>query len=387
MSTSTLRIAVIGAGIAGLTTAAALARRGVRCQVYEQAKVLAEVGAGIQLAPNATRLLARLGLTELPRLAVQPAAIEMRRWNDGRQLGRTVLGAACVQRYGAPYYTVHRADLHGCLLGQLAPDSVTLGHRLVGIADIDGALQLRFGNGRTVTADAVLGADGIHSVVRRWLVSDSPRYSGQVMYRGLVPATAVPLLAQECKVSLWLGPGRHCVSYPVSAGRYISFGATMPADGRPTESWTEPGRLTDLITGYSGWHDDVLTLLRAADTVTRSALHDRDPIATWCSGAVALVGDAAHPMLPFVAQGANQAIEDAIVLADLLGCASPGTVADALRRYEELRRPRTDEVHQRSRTNQQTLHLRDEDRLPDLQEHAWLYEYDAGSAAQQSWSH
>lgn len=386
MSTSTLRIAVIGAGIAGLTTAAALARRGLRCHVYEQAAELAEVGAGIQLAPNATRLLARLGLTQLPRLAVQPAAIEMRRWDDGRMLGRTALGSACVELYGAPYYTVHRADLHRCLLGQLAPGTVSLGHRLVGIADVDGALELRFGNGSRVGANVVLGADGIHSVVRRWLVSDSPRSSGQVMYRGLVPAASAPFLPREPKVSLWLGPGRHCVSYPVAAGRYISFGATMPAAGRPAESWTEPGRLADLIPGYAGWHDEVRMLLSAAGTVTRSALHDRDPVATWCAGGVALVGDAAHPMLPFVAQGANQAIEDAVVVAELLAGASPDTAADALRRYQELRRPRTDEVHQRSRANQQTLHLRDEDRLPDLQDHAWLYEYDAESAARRSWS-
>lgn len=386
MGGSQLRIAVVGAGIAGLATAAALGRRGLRCQVYEQAPALAEVGAGIQLAPNATRLLRRLGLARLPQLAVQPVAIEMRRWNDGTLLGRTPLGAACVQLYGAPYYTVHRADLHRCLLGQLPAGTLALGHRLVDLTDLGGALELRFDNGSRVAADVVLGADGIHSAVRRWLVSDNPRYSGQVMYRGLVPAARAGFLVREPKVSLWLGPGRHCVSYPVSAGRYVSFGASMPVADRPAESWTEPGRLADLIAGYAGWHEEVRALLSAAGTVTRTALHDRDPVAEWCAGGVALVGDAAHPMLPFFAQGANQAIEDALVLADVLANAGPGAVTEALWRYQQLRRPRTEEILQRSRANQQTLHLQDEGGLPHLQDNAWLYEYDAESVAQRAWS-
>lgn len=380
-----VNVVIVGAGIAGLTTAAALARVGVECRVYEQAGELGEVGAGVQLAPNATRLLRRFGAIRLAERAVTPAAIEMRRWDDGELLATTALGQACVDRFGAPYYTFHRADLHRSLHDLVPDEMIELNRKCAGVEDSPDGVTVRFTDGGTVTADLVIGADGIHSVVRRLLATDRPRYSGQTINRGLIPADQVPHLA-EPKVTLWVGPGRHCVVYPVAGGELVNLVATAPVEGAPAESWTAPGRLAELLTGYTGWHEDVRTLLNAAGTVNEWALHDREPLATWSGEHVTLVGDAAHPMLPFAAQGANQAIEDAFVLAECLRDATPDTIPAALRRYESLRVPRTSDVQRLSRSNTREFHRSDEERGPDdgeasLREQAALFAYDAEAQA------
>ena len=382
-----LNVAVVGAGIAGLTTAAALVRAGIPSQVYEQASALGEIGAGVQLAPNATRLLGRFESIRLGERAVTPAAIEMRRWNDGGVLATTVLGQACLDEFGAPYYTFHRADLHRCLHDLLPAGTVTLGRKCAGVRETPEGAELRFADGETVTADLVIGADGIHSAVRRLFATDHPRFSGQAIYRGLVPADRVPHLVAEPKVTIWPGPGRHCVTYPVAAGELVNVVATTPVeDGWRTESWTAPGRIEDVLAGFAGWHDEVGALLRAVDAVTQWALHDRDPVERWSGERVTLVGDAAHPMLPFAAQGANQAVEDAFVLAECLRTADRETVPAALRRYESLRMPRTSEVQEQSRANQRNFHLTDTERRPDdgeanLRALSALFAYDAEAEA------
>jgi salicylate hydroxylase len=385
-------VAVVGAGIAGLTLALALRRAGLRCQVFEQAGRLAEVGAGVQIAPNAARLLHRLGLADhLTAVAARPHCIQMSRWNDGATIMRTPLGADCERMFGAPYYVMHRADLHRGLLALLPPDTVHLGRRCVRVEERAGEAELEFGDGSSVTADVVVGADGIHSAVRDHLVRDAPRFSGQTIYRGLVPADRMPFLA-EPRVQLWLGPGQHCVAYPVSGGALISFGATTPAGEWFAESWSAAGRIEDLAAAYRGWHPAVLELIAAAKAVGRWALHDRDPLPRWSWRRSTLVGDAAHPMLPFLAQGANQAIEDAVALAACLrGAASGGDVEHALCRYEAMRRPRTEEIQRRSRDNTRNLHLPDgaeqrrrDEHLAgraDLGSQWWLYGYDAELAA------
>lgn len=389
---SQIRVVVAGAGIAGLAFAAALHRAGIDCHVYEQAEELTEVGAGVQVAPNATRLLHRLGLPDLlGAVAVAPEAIEMRRWDDGRLLQRTELGSLCRNRFGAPYYTVHRADLHSCLLSLVPADRIHLGARLGAVTQGIDEARLHLADGTTVVADLVVGADGIRSIAREQIVVDQPRYSGQTIYRGLVPADLVPFLLTSPRVQLWFGPDQHCVCYPVSSGRQVSFGATVSASDWQEESWTAKGDVARLAAAYAGWHPDVTRLIDAAETVSRWALHDRESIGRLSSGRVAVIGDAAHPMLPFQAQGANQAIEDAIVLAICLIDAGPGGLSEALRRYEEIRLPRTTRIQQQSRSNASSFHLVDGDdqRRRDtsaqsssgLDQHEWLFAYDAEQAA------
>lgn len=382
---------MVGAGIAGLTLAAALSRCNVDCAVFEQTALLSEVGAGIQVAPNAARLLHRLSLERrLRRHAVRPDALEMRRWEDGTLLRRTSLGAECAEAFGAPYYTVHRADLHRELLELLPGGVLHLGLRVDAIEDNGDTALLRFSDGSSVTADVVVGADGIHSQVRQVIAADRPRFSGQSIYRALIPMSRGPSLFEEPKVVLWLGPGRHCVSYPVSAGTQLNLAATVPAGDWDVESWSALGRVSDLAAHYRDWTDDVVTLTSAPDSVSRWALHDRDTINRWALGRIAVVGDAAHPMLPFFAQGANQAIEDAMVLAGCLRDTSREAVPNALRRYESIRMPRTAHVHEVSRQNTTMLHLPDgaDQRARDealtasaaLRSQAWLYGYDAEQA-------
>lgn len=384
------RIAVVGAGIAGLTVALALGRAGIRCEVFEQTKNLREVGAGVQLAPNATRLLHRLGLApRLKSVAVRPSAVEMRRWDDGRLIGRTELGDACEELYEAPYYTVHRADLHQQLLSSI--DSILhIGRRCVSVEEQPEGVQLRFEDGSVYEADVVIGADGIHSLVRDSLAMDEPSFSGQSIYRGLIPGDRLPFLLEDPKVRLWFGPQQHVVCYPVSSGRWISVGATAPAGDWSVESWTAEGRVEELLETYQGWNEEVLGILKSADSVSRWALHDRRPLTRWSTPRIAVVGDAAHPMLPFQAQGANQAVEDAVVLAACLRDVAPDGIPAALARYERVRRPRTDELQRLSRANSRTFHLSDGEGqrerdlvlagTQNLREQDWLYGYDAESA-------
>lgn len=391
MSCGRPHVAVVGGGIAGLALAVALSRAGVPCQVFEQAPVIREVGAGVQIAPNATRLLHRFGLAdELRAHAVRPEALEFRRWKDNSVLVRSVLGEECEQFFGAPYYAIHRADLHRILASALPPGQLHLGYRAVGLDETATGVDVHFADGSTANADVVVGADGIHSVTRSLIASDRPRFSGQHVYRGLVPSGKVPWLRAEAKVILWLGPDRHFVCYPVSGGTLLNFVATVPAGAdEVVESWSAQGRVADVLTAYSGWHEDLTAVITAAESVSRWALHDRDPIDRWSHGRLTLVGDSAHPALPFLGQGANQAIEDAIVLAGCLREADPETIPAALDRYESIRKPRTTAVQEKSRANSKVFHLDDGDqqrerdtaiKTLDLAGQSWLYGYDADDA-------
>ncbi|MFF4698249.1 FAD-dependent monooxygenase [Streptomyces chattanoogensis] len=384
------RIAVVGGGLAGLTLALALHRAGLECRVYEQAPRLGEVGAGVQLSPSATRLLHRLGLEPALRSsAVLPEAMEFRRWADSSVISRGLLGKHCEERYGAPYYAIHRADLHRALVEALPADAVRLDARCTLAEEGPDEVVLRFADGSEAVADAVVGADGIHSVLRQALVADRPRFSGQSVYRGLADSRRIPALVAEPRVLLWLGPGQHFVCYPVSGGRLVNFVATVPAGGPGGESWSRRGRVADLAEAYEGWCADVTSVIGAAEQVSLWALHDRDPIERWSTGRITLLGDSAHPMLPFMGQGANQAIEDAVALAACLRDAGPGELSAALRRYESLRRPRTTLVQERSRGNSTAFHLpdgaaqRERDAAmgaPAPEGQDWLHGYDVESA-------
>ncbi|KIZ17085.1 FAD-dependent monooxygenase [Streptomyces natalensis] len=383
-------IAVVGGGLAGLTLALALHRAGLECRVYEQAPQLGEVGAGLQLSPSATRLLHRLGLEHALRsAAVLPEAMEFRRWADGSVISRGLLGKHCEERYGAPYYAMHRADLHRALVEALPAGMVRLDARCTGTEEGPNGVVLRFADGSHAEAHAAVGADGIHSVLRPALVDDRPRFSGQSVYRGLVDGRRIPEVVAEPRVQLWLGPGRHLVCYPVSGGRLVNFVATVPTSGSGSESWSRRGRVADVAAAYEGWCAEVTSIIGAADQVSLWALHDRDPIARWSTGRITLLGDSAHPMLPFMGQGANQAIEDAVALAVCLRDAGAGELPAALRRYESLRRPRTTLVQERSRGNSTAFHLPDGEAqrerdaamgTPAPERQDWLHGYDVEAA-------
>lgn len=388
---SSPRTVVVGAGIAGLTLAVALTRQGHEVHLLEQAAELAEVGAGVQLAPNATRLLHRLGLGEhLRRVAVRPESVDIRRWDDGRLLARTVLGDRCEDMYGAPYYAVHRADLQTGLRDLLPTGMLRLGRRCTGVVRHGGRPGLVV-DGRVRPAGLIVGADGVHSAVRGSLVADHPRFSGHAVFRGLVPADRVTAASREPVVQVWLGPGRHCVMYPVSAGAFLNVVATVPAPEPGPESWGREGRHQELVAAYTGWHEQVTSALDTLTAPRRWPLFDRDTTGRWGADRVVLIGDAAHPMLPFMAQGATMAIEDAVVLATELGAGDRSDPADALLAFEGARQRRTARVHADARTALDVLHLLDgaEQRARDaampavhaLPRKAWLYGHDAEEPA------
>ncbi len=392
-----MRIIVIGAGIGGLSAALTLRRAGLEVEVFEQAAELREVGAGIQISPNASRILNRLGLEEpMRRLGVRPYSIVIRRWDDGRELARQPLADACERNFGAPYYNFHRADLLDLLSAAVPPGVLHLDHRCVALTQHADRVEVQFHNGATADADVVVGADGIHSTVRKAVMGpESPQFSGHVAYRGLVPADRVAHLGVELAATVWWGPEHHFVHYYVGAGaRYLNWVALTPGEWR-VESWTAKGEVADALKEFEGWHPQIGELIGAVETTNRWALYDRNPLPRWTVGRVTLMGDAAHPMLPYMAQGAVQSIEDAAVLAKCLELADAHDVGAALSRYEQTRKPRASQCQEGSRRNAVMFHLADgeEQRKRDanltsastapLPQNAWLYGHDVEAEFEQ----
>jgi salicylate hydroxylase len=355
-----MRIAVIGGGIGGLSAALHLLRGGADVHVYEQAPRITEIGAGIQISPNASRLLIRLGLKPaLDAAGVFPQAVHQRRWDDGRTLQRAPVGKLVEETFGAPYYHFHRADLANLLAAALPAERVHVGHRLVDLEQKGERVVARFDNGATLEADLLVGADGIHSRVRHVVFGpEKARFTGCVAWRGLVPAERVRHLDIEVASHNWMGPGGHVVHYWVSAGRFMNVVCITERGDWTNESWTEKGNVADAAARYADWHPTVRDLIAAFDETYIWALHDRLPLPQWTAGRVTLLGDACHPMLPFMAQGAAQSIEDGAALASLL-VAMPDDVPAALLRYEEIRKPRATRLQQASANNRTRFHLPD----------------------------
>jgi salicylate hydroxylase len=342
-----------------MTSAVALWQAGVDVHVYERARVLSEVGAGIQVSPNASRVLHRLGLAdELERMGVRPRSFHQRRWQDGRTLVCTPLGGEIVEAFGFPHYQMHRADLLAAMVRAFPAERLHAGRRFVGLTDHGDRVEARFEDGTTVEADVLVGADGIHSAVREQLFGPAdPRFTGCIAWRGLVPAERLRHLDLEVTAQVWMGPGGHFVHYFVQAKRLVNFVAIVEQDAWARESWTDRGDVADALAAFADWHPQVRGILEQVDETFVWALFDREPLARWSAGRVTLLGDACHPMLPFMAQGAAQAMEDA---ATLTACLVSGEEPEAaLRRYEAIRLPRASRLQAMSTTNKTRFHLPD----------------------------
>jgi salicylate hydroxylase len=388
-----LRVGVIGGGIGGVALTGALAQRGIDVRVFERAAAFGEVGAGIQVTPNAAKVLKGLGLgDQLRRAGFLPQAIVGRNWRTARENFRTPLIEHCPKLYGADFYHVHRADLHA-MLASLVPDSAAvLSTACVSVRNEANTAVATFADGSQFEADLIVGADGVRSVVRDVLFGEqAPRFTGHMCYRAVVPFDTRPDFVSPDS-SFWLGPNGHVVTYYVRSGAGVNIVAVNETANWVEESWNAPSSREELLNAFKGWHPNLIKLFEKTDSVFKWGLFDRDPMTTWSSGRVTLLGDSAHPMLPFLSQGAAMAIEDGYVLAKSLD-AHGQDVAAALRDYEAERLPRTTRVQLESRERGKTYHLPSKlgqvkrDAMYWMQSllnpHAsgikanWVYEYDA----------
>src|SRR5579872_1077552 len=354
------RIVVVGGGLGGLSAALHLLKAGFDVQVYEQAPRITEIGAGIQISPNASRLLIRLGLKPaMDALGVFPQAVHQRRWDDGRTLQRAPVGKAVEETFGAPYYHFHRADLANLLANALPPQRLHINHKLVGVEETGASVIARFENGATAEAEVLIGADGIHSKLHALVFGpEKARFTGCVAWRGLVPVERVRHLDIEVASHNWMGPDGHVVHYWVSAGRFMNVVCVTEHGAWTEEGWTVPGKVADAAARFADWHPTVRGLIASFPQTFVWALHDRTELPHWTAGRVALLGDACHPMLPYMAQGAAQAIEDGAALAACLKHAT-FDIPSAFRAYVALRKPRATEVQERSRANSTSFHMPD----------------------------
>lgn len=356
-----MRIVVVGGGIGGLATARGLWLAGFDVVVLERQRTDEEIGGGILLGPNATRVLRRLGLgAGLDEIGVTPQAVRLVRWSNDALLSDFDLARDAERRYGAPYYGIYRPELVELLAEGLPDGMVRHGAEVTEVTNGPNGAEVRLADGSVESGDVVVGADGMHSAVRAATVGDvNARFSRMVAYRALIPWQKLPEDA-ETVVRNWLGPGRHMNTFPMGAGaRYLGMIAVVPEPVWSTESWTARGTVEDLRAHFEGWSPGVHALLDVVtDPVYRWALHDREPMTHWSTPHTTLLGDACHPMLPFMAQGPSQAIEDAAALAACL-LRNQGDIPSALARYEVARQPHTARIQRMSWSNNTSFHLPD----------------------------
>ena len=371
MNRSTPSIAIIGAGIGGLAVSTCLRKLGIETTIYEQAPAFARVGSGIQMSPNAMRVLYGLGVgQQIRESAFEPPHWRNREYDTGKLTNDHPLGPDAFDRYGVPYILMHRGDLHAALYGVVPDKTIRYSHKLCGLDQSDAGVKLDFENGETVTFDLVIASDGVHSPVRGWMLGkEEPRFTGRMAYRTAFPSNLMHGydLMDDC--AKWWGPDRHIVIYYVTAARdEIYFTTSQPEPEFRVESWSEIGDLTALRDAFSDFHADVRAVLDACPAVNKWAIYERDPLRKWSEGNVVLMGDACHPMTPYMAQGAANALEDSVVLSRCLVEGGFDNVSSAFGRFETARKPRTTKVQETSHRNEFMRERTDPD---------WVYAYDA----------
>jgi len=389
-----LHALIAGGGIGGLTAALALQQRGFTVSVFEKVPELREIGAGFHCTPNGTRVLYALGLKQaIERVEVRLADRDIRLWSSGRVWRLAGHGGESESRYGAPYLLFHRGDLHSILVEAVRdrqPDALQVNARCTGFR-LDGSkVVLQLDGGPEVDGDVLIGADGVHSTVRQQLFGrDNPHFTGEIAWRGLVPLERLPQRMRGKVTSNWIGPNGSVTVYPVRRGELVNFVGLVERDDWRVESWIQQGSIGECERDFSGWHDDVHTLIRNIETPFKWALFLREPLLKWSVGPVTLLGDACHATTPYLGQGANMAIEDAFILARCLS--EDPDIVSALRRYEDARRVRTTNIVLKSSEQSKRIHdpiLADPVAAVDYIEtnwapekikgrYDWIFEYDA----------
>lgn len=352
------KVLIAGAGIAGLAAGLALLQRGIDVEIFEQAAELRELGAGVQLSANGTRVLIALGLEQqMQAIAAEPSGKQIRLFSTGRTWKLFDLGVSSRAIYGAPYWMVHRGDFHRVLLDAFnmrAPGRLHLNSRCVGFDEDDDGIRLWLDNGERHHGDAVVGGDGVHSEIRRQIGGDTrPFFAGVAAWRGLVPMERLPSTMQRNVGTNWVGPGGHVITYPVRRGELLNFVGIFEGESWPVESWTERGTREACSRSFAGWNPEIHTIIDNVEVPYKWALLGREPLDRFAAGRACLIGDAAHPTLPFLAQGANMAIEDGMVLARCLDAFAP---REALQRYELARIGRTNSIVVKSAENARRFH-------------------------------
>jgi len=369
----TLKIGIAGGGVGGLAAAIALRQQGHDVTVFEQAKGFSKVGADINLTPNVVRAIDGLGAGPAIReRGARPTFRISRDWDTGKETSRLGMSDVAEQQYGAPQVTIHRSDIINALAEQFPMAQIQFGKRIKCLTQNDGGVSLQFEDGSQASFDVVVGADGIHSRVRTALFGEEhPRFTGVVSFRSVVPTERVKQVPEIEAFTKWWGPNPHSqiVTFPLNQGKDTFIFATTGQASWTEESWTSEGDVNELRGFYKDFHPDARALLDACDNTLKSALYEREPLPQWSVGTVTLLGDACHPMLPFMAQGAGMAIEDAVVLGRALaGVATRGEAQQALQRYESARKERTAKIQIGSRGNQWMKGPGNAD---------WVYGYDA----------